>query len=273
MNPLHATLLIAYSFVLTSALALASQVNNVNTSSKMSPPLDSKKRINKRITFVRHGRTHANEMLSKMKWGSPNFADPLHLRDSELNEVGRFQAGRELKENLKSISDGVEIVFVSPLTRTLDTLRLSCEDTSNLPVQKFAHPLLAERLYMIADVGTPKSQLESSYSPFVDFQLVEEEEWWWNESRMDDPDSYEEWRPNGENQSYSVKGEIPSAFKKRMMALYDFLDSRPENHILCVTSWGIIRALTKMDPANCEVVTTEMSQIKKSLESWNQENC
>jgi len=185
-------------------------------------------------------------------------------------------------------------VFVSPLTRTLDTLSLSCDDTSNLNAPKYALPLLSERLYMVADVGTPRSELESKYSPFVDFRLVEEEEWWWNEGRMNNPESYEEWRPNDKNQQYSVKGEIPEAFKDRMTRLYEFLKSRPEKvrsgsigsqifsrahayvhiipnlrssqEILCVTSWGIISALTGYDATNCEVVSKiDLDRIKNSL--------
>ena len=56
------------------------------------------------------------------------------------------------------------------------------------------------------DVGTSKSTLESLYSPFVDFGLVTEEEWWWNEDQLEE--TYVEWRPSGENQQYSVKGEV-----------------------------------------------------------------
>jgi hypothetical protein len=51
----------------------------------------------KRVTFIRHGRSLANEWLSgESSWGSPNFTDPPHLKDSKLNEVGRMQAAREV---------------------------------------------------------------------------------------------------------------------------------------------------------------------------------
>jgi hypothetical protein len=52
----------------------------------------------KKVTFIRHGRTHANEYLSGdgTSWGSPNFRDPPQLKDSSLTAVGRMQAEREV---------------------------------------------------------------------------------------------------------------------------------------------------------------------------------
>ena len=82
----------------------------------------------KTITFIRHGRTYANEYLSKThRWGSPTFTDSWSLLDSPLNPTGIDQA-TSLKETLGSeiqVDPESTIVLVSPLTRTLETFRLS----------------------------------------------------------------------------------------------------------------------------------------------------
>ena len=181
----------------------------------------------KTLTIVRHGQTEANEYLSTVcRWGSSNFRDTADLRDSKLNSVGIEQASVSLRERMNSLKlpSGVAeddmLMLVSPLSRTLETMRLGCGYASKsenseavdstgqrVPpplfqrVRKIALPLLAERMFMISDVGTPTPQLRENYGHIVDFDsfMGDDDEWWFKHLPAIHG-TYKEWRPNGANQ-------------------------------------------------------------------------
>lgn len=106
---------------------------------------------------------------------------------------------------------------------------------------------------MISDMGTPLSDLKSRYGHFVDFGLVPDQSWWFEHDEASHG-PYVEWRPSGEGQRYLVKGEPPHVFRSRMLELVRFLEGRTEDHVICVTSWGVISELTGANPNNCDIV-------------------
>ena len=50
-------------------------------------------------------------------------------------------------------------------------------------------------------------------------------------------------------------------FRDRMKALRSFLHERPERRIVVVCHWGVARALSGLELANCEVKTLDMEEI------------
>eukprot|EP00546_Thalassionema_frauenfeldii_P005755 CAMPEP_0178908860 /NCGR_PEP_ID=MMETSP0786-20121207/8158_1 /TAXON_ID=186022 /ORGANISM="Thalassionema frauenfeldii, Strain CCMP 1798" /LENGTH=217 /DNA_ID=CAMNT_0020580811 /DNA_START=192 /DNA_END=841 /DNA_ORIENTATION=+ len=214
-----------------------------------------------------------NEHLSKpgCSWGSPNFSDIFPEKisedrylDSKLSPLGLEQA----KSLAKRIQDGasdfsfseVELFVVSPLTRAIETYKLGI-----LPVVKkmssqpptMALPLAAERVYLISDIGHPRSILEKDYGDLIDFRSAFKrnsgtlEETWWFDQRLR-TETYKEWRPTGENQRYACPGEPDNDFEKRMRSFYKWLHGRKESTIAVVCHWGVINWMLDADFENCE---------------------
>eukprot|EP00547_Thalassionema_nitzschioides_P006477 CAMPEP_0194203016 /NCGR_PEP_ID=MMETSP0156-20130528/2914_1 /TAXON_ID=33649 /ORGANISM="Thalassionema nitzschioides, Strain L26-B" /LENGTH=219 /DNA_ID=CAMNT_0038928675 /DNA_START=158 /DNA_END=813 /DNA_ORIENTATION=- len=214
-----------------------------------------------------------NEHLSKpgCSWGSPNFSDIFSQElsdecylDSKLSPQGLQQA-KELAKRIQedpssdfSFSE-VDLFVLSPLTRAIQTYELGIlPNLSNRPTPTMALPLAAERLYLISDIGRPRSVLEKDYGDRIDFRSgfrqnsggTLEETWWFDERLI--TKTYEEWRPNGENQSYACPGEPDDEFEKRMQDLYQWLSSRKESTIAVVCHWGVINWMLDADFENCE---------------------
>lgn len=200
------------TFIVSTNLLLSSAMSMSMPPTKKSKPSPTPKTI----TFIRHGRTFANEYLSKThQWGAPDFTDDAGLHDSPLNEKGVSQATL-LKTTLRSslsVSPSSTIVLVSPLTRTLDTFKLSSEGGIYVGCKIKACKFLAERTYLVSDNGTPLSELKENYKN-VDFCDIEEEEWWFDYSR-DVGGEYTEWRPNDAQQKYLIDGEPDEYFENR----------------------------------------------------------
>ncbi len=225
------------------------------------------------VYFLRHGCTVANEYLADQGWGTPGFLDREDLRDTMLSETGVKQALDSITK-LQSLTfpDGDDVlVLVSPLRRTLETFRLAAGyDASPIfgkNVRIAALPLLGERTYMMSDVGSPLSGLRRDY-PFVDFDMFTDgEDNWWFQYDEEKHGKYEEWRPNTEGQTWKVKGETPQLFHQRLLRLYEFLEGRPEKHVLCVSSWGIIRELSGSDDINnCDLVRVKVADMRKRVQ-------
>lgn len=238
----------------------------------------------KRLVLIRHGRTFMNEYLSTpgSKWGDENFTDIFtkeeneeYYRDSPLTMLGQNQAKQLLvsankeegEESTSTIWNNVDLVVTSPLTRTLQTMELGVlpmivkKETTTTPI--VALPLASERIYLISDIGTDTNILSTQF-PMVDFtsEFHSSINWW--ESKDDEEEEYVEWRPFDKNQTYACKGETPTQFQKRMMALYDWLDQRPESTIVLISHWGVIRYLVGDEFENCEMRTYNFyTQVKR----------
>ena len=252
----------------------------------------------KRIILIRHGRTFMNELIGGggIAFGQPNFTDIFHdqedqkkYHDSPLSDVGTQQA-KSLYSKLKDLQekdgnspdnffDDLDLVVVSPLTRALETLEQSLyghiahriDNGQKIPIVSVA--AAAERLYLVSDLGKPRSELRSKY-PFVDFDsafsldcsgksdssasssddLSNEEEVWHFSPTKQVKDEYREWRPHGEGQEYACLGEPSAYFDRRMSNFYYWLESREEKCIAIVCHAGVIDWLTSGEQfANCEL--------------------
>eukprot|EP01038_Epipyxis_sp_PR26KG_P009507 gene9507-12807_t len=249
---------------------------------------------NKTIFFIRHGVTESNEYLSKFPWGSPGFIDP-QLYDTVLS-TSQLSKTIALLSKHESIleSNNFEVVFTSPLTRTLQTtdLMLQSVNIKNFPnrisrkdkleeqtlnmeykngiyvdvdhdklIPIIATPLLSERLYLASDVGRSRNELFSNF-PLVDFSLLpadmDNPTWWYQFNDNDDKNLYIEWRPPG---LYACPGEPEISFRNRMIALREFIASRSETSIVMVTHWGVLRALTGKSVENCEGLLVSLDEL------------
>ena len=227
----------------------------------------------KRITLIRHGMTEANLWLSQPEtaWGIPNFSDDLKYLDSILCGKGKQQCeclNSQILDNSVDLTT-VSRVLVSPLTRTLQTETQIFQDTP-LESKLVACSLLRERRYLASDVGKHSSILKTNF-PAVDFndkQFFPHDEnsnWWYEHDDTKPP--YVEFRPHSESQTYTAKGEPDVAFEERLNDLFELLSSTPENeHVACVTSWGVIRGLTGgKEFDNCHAKTFVINELDPSL--------
>jgi len=199
------------------------------------------------------------------------------------------------KEVLKSL----ELIVTSPLTRAIQTAELALlphfsaldsdadgkgkgpqTTAKNLSIPMIALPLAAERLYLVSDIGWPRSKLRDLYGHFVDFDAgfpsttsagsseeKDDDPWWYQHNQPE----YQEWRPTGQDQAYSCQGEPYDAFQQRMIQLCKWLEERPESTIALVGHFGVFEWLLETEKSkdnggikfgNCEmkVVAFEMIQ-------------
>lgn len=257
----------------------------------------------KQLILIRHGLSYMNEYIGAngISFGGPGFTDIFNTedqescyRDSPLSATGQEQA-RELcvdiesllsqetledcdktRQNLQQCLQHLDLVVVSPLTRAIQTAQLALLPhitSSNLAQQRadlvpfVALPLAAERLYLVSDIGTPRSALKRDYGTFVDFEtgfpenLPWDQPWWWSlpQSGDNNQTEYEEWRPTGQGQQYLCPGEPYGAFEQRMAELCEWLNKREEATIALVGHFGVFEWLlqdTKTEATkfgNCEI--------------------
>jgi broad specificity phosphatase PhoE len=211
------------------------------------------------------------------RWGDSTFNDDISLVDARLSETGIVQAkdlGTKLllllqhhqdqeyscddddddddDDELSLLLSQVELVVVSPLTRTLQTMDLGVRSLLVPTVPIVAHPDMRERVYTSSDTGRSVSILKEEF-PYVDFSLVQPSDlWWYHHHHRHDVDNVEEWRPHGNGQTYAVPGEPREVFQDRLDNFQRWLTHRPEQTIILVTHWAILRAWTGDEFQNCE---------------------
>ena len=224
---------------------------------------------------IRHGTSVSNEwMTGDNEWGAPTFNDSFNVRDAPLSAAGVAQA-TALSTQLVDAAwiDQIELIVVSPLTRCLQTYQHAVHPmVANLnssrprPIPVLVHPLLAERVYCVSEMGRSVAQLQYEFPSLVDWSDWSPDydpcDWWYNgaasESMDPSDDVVEEWRPYGQGQVYCAAGEPKTVFTQRMEALREWLRQRPERHILTVSHWGVYKHFTGAELSNCEVCTMEL---------------
>lgn len=205
----------------------------------------------KRIIAIRHSTTECNEVLSLLPWGSADFKDP-NLWDTRLSKSGLALAEsvhQKLKQRrLRVDFSKVELVCSSPLTRALDTAEIMLRDgvlPDNVP--RLAQPLLRERLYLASDVGQPKSALTANYAAW-NFALLDDAPWWY--TQPPEAPVVPDWRPKG---TYACPGEPQAVFHDRISELKQWLLARPEQEIVIVAHWGLLKGLFGISAENCGI--------------------
>ncbi|CAB9496202.1 PGAM [Seminavis robusta] len=234
-------------------------------------------RTQKRLICIRHARSEGNEFMARPgnEWGDATFRDDPDLIDAKLTPTGMKQVQEELLPKFQAKDDDddyyvkllrdVDLILVSPLTRTQQTFQYGVlpalkqhNGNNNLP-PILAHALASERVYTASDTGRYVQELAQEF-PWVDWSIIEghtDQKWWYTGSMEEE---FPEWRPFGQGQWYAVPGEPMPVFTERMKALEEWIAAREEQTILLVAHWGVIRYLTGgYESANCEV---------KVLDNW-----
>lgn len=194
-----------------------------------------------------------NEQMDR--WGSKGFVDKM-LFDTQLSVRGIQQCRQLNQKILTNPLDyshilSTDVIFVSPLYRTLQTAQYTLEnvftDDQLKKIKRIVLPVACERLYLSSDVGKPRNILQSQF-PDWDYSLLSDNDEWWY--RPDNIDEYIEWRPKG---VYACPGEPREYFYKRMIKLRNYLESREESNIVLISHWGVIRALVGDNFENLQV--------------------
>ncbi|GLC44168.1 hypothetical protein PLESTM_001563100 [Pleodorina starrii] len=185
------------------------------------------------------------------KYGSPHqepLRDPL-LYDTVLTREG-LRKVQQLAPRVAALEPRPQLVLTSPLTRCLQTATAACElllaQQPTMPV--VAEPLLRERLTLSSEVGRPPRELQQEY-PRVRFPADMPDVWWYTAGAGAGPDAGADPRV--------VTREPQGVYDERLAALRLLLAERPEQCLLLVAHWGVLRALTGADLQPGEMASVE----------------
>jgi hypothetical protein len=177
----------------------------------------------------------------------------------------------QLSEDDAHWLEELDLIVTSPHTRALQTVEIGLlpllrslpttittkkDGPTTVPI--VALPLAAERLYLVSDLGTPRSQLAQTFD-FCDFatgfdrpadflgsvtlalstlttttttttatgrETEEQEDPWHYRPSPEQIANYVEWRPHGQGQQYACLGEPQELFDQRMKDLYHWLKKK-----------------------------------------------
>ncbi len=174
------------------------------------------------IYLIRHAQSEFNAVFDA---GQP---DPM-IFDAPITELGRSQAvmARE------SVADlAVTQVIVSPFTRTLQTAEIIFG--KSLPMS--INATVREQLTNSCDVGSHPRQLARNYS-HLDFDHLDD--CWWHD---------------GENDHRGFAIEPQAVLEARAGEFIEYAQALNGEITAVVTHGNFIRAVTGLQPANCEVI-------------------
>ncbi len=165
------------------------------------------------MILIRHAQSEFNVLFAKTR------TDP-GIRDPKITDLGRQQA-EAASDQL--VDQGLTEIVASPYYRTLETAEILARNLK-LPIR--VDPLIGEHAAYTSDLGSPVSTLRNRW-PDIDFDHLPEN--WW-------PDFIEA------EHHVDARSRL---FRDRVRALERI------DHILVVSHWGFIRALTGHEMQNC----------------------
>ncbi|WP_425040703.1 histidine phosphatase family protein [Primorskyibacter sp. S187A] len=174
------------------------------------------------IYLIRHAQSAFNAVYDRTK------PDPM-IFDAPITDLGETQALRA-REAVQALD--IEQVIVSPLTRTLQTAHLIFGQ--RLPVRIDAR--VREQLTNSCDVGRTPQELAREY-PHHDFDHLET--CWWHDEEKD-------------HRGISVESD--AILQARADAYAQFLQESGTRSTAIVTHGNFIRALTGIQPDNCDIL-------------------
>ncbi len=177
------------------------------------------------IYLIRHAQSAFNAVYD------PNMPDPM-IFDAPITPLGASQA-KQARTVVSQLA--LANVIVSPFTRTLQTAHLIFGNT--LPFQ--INATVREQLCNSCDVGT-SPHLLAKHHPHLDFDHLED--CWWHE---------------GENDHRGFAVEPEEVLQERADGFAEFLKRENIHSTAIVTHGNFIRALTGIQPDNCEVIKFE----------------
>lgn len=173
-----------------------------------------------RIHLIRHGQSEFNAVFT----GSH---DPM-IFDAPLTSLGRSQA---LAARAAVMELGIREIICSPLTRAVQTAQLI------FPMEQISvHAEAREHLGHSCDIGRAPGELQAS---FPDVAFAHLPDIWWHKGPLND---------------VGVPVEPADVFHDRMTQLGRDLRARDGRPLAVVCHGHVIRALTGIDPDNCDIV-------------------
>ncbi len=178
------------------------------------------------IYLIRHAQSEFNAAYGKL------MRDPM-IFDAPLSELGRSQA---IKVRPEVAQLNVDNIIVSPLTRTLETAELIFQRA--LPTT--INALVREQTSHSGDVGTHPAILAKNWG-HLDFSHLENH--WWHQGEPDE---------NG------IPVEPVSSLEQRAAEFVAFAKQTGLRSTAIVTHGNFIRALTGVQPDNCQILKLEI---------------
>ena len=133
----------------------------------------------KNIYFIRHAESEHNVLEQKYSFFE---SDKWNIYDPKLTEKGIEQTNSYTKEKLKKNKIHFDSVFVSPLTRTIQTYFLiekDLNDDAKIIVTDFVKEVVSSGLDK--NKGKKLSQLKEEYkNTKLNFEFMTKEYWWYN---------------------------------------------------------------------------------------------
>ena len=169
--------------------------------------------MNKTLYFIRHAEAMHNPDVDK--YGKDILTDWKYF-DAKLTEYGKEQRKNILKE--KELLEEVDIIYVSPLSRTLETSEVLC----NLNKPIVALELVRERVGVRPCDKRSEISKQKVKFPHVDFSLCEDDEdklW-----KLDHRETEEE-------------------LKQRIISFLEWVKTKPFKKIVIITHNGYILRL------------------------------
>lgn len=174
------------------------------------------------IYLIRHAQSQFNAVYNA------DQPDPM-IHDAPLSQLGHIQAA-ETQALISQLA--IRHVIVSPLKRTLQTATLLFGKTKPFEV----NAVVREQLLNSCDVGRAPRHLLREY-PHLDFDHLDDV--WWHEGEPD-------------HRGFSV--EPDHVLQARADTFSQLLLSRAMRNTAVVTHGNFIRALTGIQPENCQIL-------------------
>ena len=178
------------------------------------------------IYLIRHAQSAFNAVYDQSK------PDPM-IFDAPITMLGEAQA-QQTRAEISQLN--IKDVIVSPFTRTLQTAHLIFGN--RFPFQ--INAMVREQLCNSCDVGSLPHELARAY-PHLDFGHLDE--CWWHDGKKD---------------YRGISVEPDEVLQERANKFAEFL-KREQIHSTAIVSHGnFIRALTGIQPKNCEVINFDL---------------
>jgi len=168
--------------------------------------------------------------------------------DAELSELGHGQATRTGQAIDKL---NITKVIVSPFTRTLQTASLIFGERHNFEI----NALVREQLCNSCDVGTHPEKLGEFYS-HLDFSHLDD--CWWHQGELDHrgfaTEPHEVLLERADNFTKNLRVNNSLIHENHAISGDHDSDNKSDRSIAIVSHGNFIRAVTGVQPDNCEIV-------------------
>ena len=223
----------------------------------------------KSIFFVRHGQSEYNHWREQSCCNLPIFyLNKSTNYDPKLTEKGHKQAEKASETLISLLNEHkitIDTVFVSPLTRALETFIHLEENLTqkNKELRVFAMDLIRERMDFPCDIGSKKEKIIEEFGKKVDFRYLSQENWW----RLREKSEKE-----GFIHEKNISENKENVFFRVFLFILTVLLDEKANNILMVSHQNVFQCLFRRFRVfggkirNCECRRLEKEELGKFIE-------